>query len=331
LPGLLTSLLMALFTALLAFPQLGHAQDKAITIGTGGTSGVYYPVGGAICSILQRGKATHGLTCSAESTGGSVDNVERLRAGTLDFALVQSDVLFYAFNGFGPFKGKGPNTTLRSVVSLHTEAFTVLARADAGIRTFDDLRAKRVNIGNEGSGQRTFMELLLRVKKWDADAFVSSQLPADQQAQALCANQVDAIVYVVGHPNGSIKQATASCDTILVNVYDDDVKKMIETYPFFVPATIPGKYPGNPATTHTFGVTANLATTANSPDNVVFEMTRTLLNSFTDLKFSHTALFDLTPTAMVNRTTTPMHPGAMRFIKQSTNLSERMKVRPAPR
>lgn len=322
-----------LVTALSA--NVSHAQDatKTLSIGTGGKSGVYYPVGVSICDIMRRTKSGHGLDCLVHSTGGSVDNIKKLQSGEVNFAIVQSDILYYAIQGFGPFKDHGPDPDLRTVLSLHNEAFTVLARADAGIRSFDDLRGKRVNIGNPGSGQRTFLELLMRIKGWGAGTFAATlELPADEQGKALCDNQVDAIVYVVGHPNAAIKTAASSCPTVLVEVHDDAVHKLIDKYPYFTDTVIKGKaYPGSPSSTKTFGATATVVTLAKTPDDVVFALTKTIFNSFTDLKFSNAALFDVTPQGMVSNATAPHHPGTLRFIKDATNLDSLMSVKPPVR
>lgn len=326
---------LALLSAVFFTSAPLHAQDasRSVTIGTGGKSGVYFPVGSTICDMLRRSQAEHGIVCRADSTGGSVDNVNKIKSGELNFGLVQSDILFYAVNGFGPFKEVGPNTDLRTVVALHNETFTVLARADAGIGSFDDLKGKRVNIGNPGSGQRTFLELLMRMKGWGMDAFAKTlEVPADEQAKALCGNEVDAIVYVAGHPNAAIKTAAETCATVLVSVHGEAVHKLIETYPYFATSTIPGgKYPGTPASVQSFGVNAVLVTSANVPDDVVYVLTQHLFNNFTDLKFSHAALSAMTPQGMVKNATSPVHPGAVRYIEQSTDLHKLMEVNPARR
>lgn len=312
-----------------------QAQDpsQTVALGTGGTSGVYYPVGSAICNIINRGRSDHGLSCSAESTGGSVDNIERIRSGDINFAIVQADILYYARNGFGPFKDSGPNTSLRSVVTLHTETFTVLARADAGIRSLDDLPGKRLNIGNAGSGQRTFFELLMRMKGWNANSFSDLQdHPADEQSAILCSGDVDAIVFVVGHPNNAIKSTAEACKTNLVDIRGPSVDALIAKYPYFVQTKIPGnKYPGAPTTVFSFGVPATLVTTSAMPEKTVNTFTRVLFNSFTDLKFSHAALSALTPQIMASETPAPTHPGTVQFIEHSTDLYKLMQVRPAQR
>ncbi|MEE4317206.1 MAG: TAXI family TRAP transporter solute-binding subunit, partial [Erythrobacter sp.] len=138
-----------------------QAQDTFISIGTGGVTGVYYPAGGAICRLVNRDRAEHGIRCGVESTGGSIFNLNAIRSGELEFGVAQSDWHFHAYNGSSRFEENGAFEGLRAVFSLHPEPFTVVARADAGITNFEDLKGKRVNIGNPGSGQRGTMEVLM--------------------------------------------------------------------------------------------------------------------------------------------------------------------------
>ncbi len=144
-----------LATALLsAAPAPAAAQQKFVSIGTGGVTGVYYAAGGAICRLVNKDRANHGIRCSVESTGGSVFNANTIKAGELDLGVVQSDVGFNAYNGEGQFKQAGPYPKLRSVFSIHPEPFTVVTRKEANIKSFEDLKGKRFNVGNPGSGTR---------------------------------------------------------------------------------------------------------------------------------------------------------------------------------
>ena len=162
------------------------ADNTFVTIGTGGVTGVYYPTGGAICRLVNRGRKDHGIRCSVESTGGSVYNINTIRAGELDFGVAQSDWQYHAYNGSSKFKDKGAFKELRAVFSVHPEPFTVVARKDSGIKSFDDLKGKRVNIGNPGSGQRGTMEVLMAAKGWkNSDFKLASELKASEQSQAL--------------------------------------------------------------------------------------------------------------------------------------------------
>ncbi|MDX1743058.1 MAG: TAXI family TRAP transporter solute-binding subunit, partial [Ruegeria sp.] len=216
----------AVVTAALMAPA-AYAEEF-ITIGTGGVTGVYYPTGGAICRLVNKGRKEHGVRCSVESTGGSVYNINTIREGELEFGVAQSDWQYHAYNGSSQFEETGPFEGLRAVFSVHPEPFTVVARADSGIVNFEDLKGKRVNIGNPGSGQRGTMEVLMGELGWTTDDFeLATELKAAEQSAALCDNQIDAMVYTVGHPSGSIQEATTACDSVLVNVSGAAVDKLV--------------------------------------------------------------------------------------------------------
>ncbi len=221
-------LAIALSTAFLCLSATqSQAQTQFVTIGTGGVTGVYYPTGGAICRLVNKGRKSHGIRCSVESTGGSVYNLNSIREGELDMGVAQSDWQFHAYHGSSKFEAQGPNKDLRAVFSVHPEPFTVVARKDSGIKSFADLKGKRVNIGNPGSGQRGTMEVVMAAMGWSKDDFsLSSELKSAEQSTALCDNKVDAIVFTVGHPNGSIKEATTSCEANLVQVDGPAIDKL---------------------------------------------------------------------------------------------------------
>lgn len=297
-----------------------QAQQTFISIGTGGVTGVYYPAGGAICRLVNRDRATHGIRCGVESTGGSVFNVNAIRSGELEFGVAQSDIQYNAVNGTGQFQESGAFEGLRAVFSLHPEPFTVVARADSGIRHFRDLRGKRVNIGNPGSGQRATMDVVLAAMGWTvADFAVASELPPAEQAAALCDNNVDAIVYTVGHPSGAIQEATTACDTILVNVTGPEIDALIEANSYYRTAVIPGgMYRGTAEDVTTFGVGATFVTSADVPEEVVYQVTRAVFENLDQFKALHPALANLDPAQMVSDgLSAPLHPGAERYFREA--------------
>src|SRR6185312_2319110 len=173
--------------ALAAASQPAAAQQqKFVTIGTGGVTGVYYAVGGAVCRLMNKDRAKTGIRCSVESTGGSAFNINTIKGGELDFGLAQSDVQYNAVKGEGSFKQTGAFGDLRSVYSVHPEPFTVLARKEANIAKFEDFKGKRFNVGNPGSGTRLSMEELLGAMGWKLSDFsLASELKADEHGPAL--------------------------------------------------------------------------------------------------------------------------------------------------
>ena len=253
-------------------------QQQFVTIGTGGVTGVYYPTGGAICRLVNRTRKDTGIRCSVESTGGSAYNLNTIRAGDMDMGIVQSDWQYHALNGTSRFESMGPDKELRALFSLHPEAFTVLARKDANIKTFDDLKGKRVNIGNPGSGQRGTMEQMMAAKGWTTREFsLTSELKSSEQAKALCDNKIDAFVFTAGHPSGSLKEATTSCDTNLVTVSGPAVEKLLKENPYYRTATIPGgMYRGNDEDVVTFGVAATFVASTRLSDETVYQVTKSV-------------------------------------------------------
>lgn len=295
------------------------ADTTFVTIGTGGVTGVYYPTGGAIARLVNKGKKEHGIRASVESTGGSVYNLNAIASGELDMGVAQSDWQYHAYNGTDKFAEKGPNKDLRSVFSVHPEPFTVVARADAGIKNFEDLKGKRVNVGNPGSGQRGTMEVLMEKLGWTMDDFkLASELKPAEQSQALCDNKIDAFVYTVGHPNGSIKEATTSCDAVIVNVTGPAVDALVADNPYYRYATIPGgMYRGTDEDAKTFGVGATFVTSAKVPDNVIYVVVQSVFENFDDFKKLHPAFSVLKKEEMVkDGLSAPLHDGAAKYYKE---------------
>ncbi len=298
---------------------VAQAQDF-FTIGTGGVTGVYYPTGGAICRLVNQGRREHGLRCSVESTGGSVYNLNTIRAGELEFGVVQSDLQYHSYNGTASYAEDGPYEDLRAVFSIHPEPFTVVARADAGISTFEDLKGKRVNIGNPGSGQRDTMEVLMTAYGWTTSDFaLATELRPAEQSAALCDNQIDAMVYTVGHPSGSIQEATTACDSVLVTVDSDIVRKLVEDNAFYRMATIPGgMYRGNPDDVITFGVGATFVTSTAVPEDTVYTLVSSVFENFEDFTQLHPAFANLKKEEMVSDgLSAPLHDGASKYFREA--------------
>lgn len=291
-----------------------------VTIGTGGVTGVYYPTGGSICRLVNKGKKEHGVRCSVESTGGSVYNINTIRAGELDMGVAQSDWQYHAYNGTAKFKDKGAFKDLRSIFSIHGEPFTVVARADSGIKNFEDLKGKRVNIGNPGSGSRSTMEVAMKAEGWDNSVFkLASELKASEMAKALCDNKIDAMMYVVGHPSGSIKEATTTCDSVLVNVSDANIDKVVADNDYYKYTTIPGgMYRGNPDDVKTFGVAATFVTSSKVSEKVIYAVVKSVFENFDSFKKLHPAFANLTKMDMINNgNSAPLHRGAIKYYKEA--------------
>jgi len=306
-----------LSAAMFASPAMAQDQEQFITIGTGGQTGVYYVVGQSICRLVNRLEDAN-IKCNAPSTGGSVANINGIKSGELDMGVAQSDVQYQAYNGTGNFEGDA-FTDLRAVFRVHGEPLTLLARADSGITTLDDLVGKRVNIGNPGSGQRNTMQVVMDAKGWTEDTFsLASQLGAAEQASALGDNNIDAMVYVVGHPNGSIQEATTTVDARLIPLKDDDVEGIVAEYPYYSASMIPGGlYKGNDENVETFGVAATFVTTAKADDEVVYQTVKAVFDNFDRFKRLHPAFENLVAEEMATQgLSAPLHNGAARYYRE---------------
>ncbi|CAM5328863.1 TAXI family TRAP transporter solute-binding subunit [Thauera mechernichensis] len=296
-----------------------QAQQKFVTIGTGGVTGVYYAAGGAICRLINKDRAQHGLRCSVESTGGSVYNVNTIKAGELDFGVAQSDVQFNAINGKAQFAEGGAVSDLRAVFSLHPEPLTILARKEAGVAKMEDFKGKRFNVGNPGSGQRATMDMLLpAIGMSTSDFSLVSELRPDEHGSALCDNKIDGFAFVVGHPAANIQDVTTTCGAKLVSITGAGVDKLVAEHPYFAKVSIPGgMYANNPDPAETFGVVASFVTSAKVPADTVYTMVKAVFENFEDFKKLHPAFANLDPAHMIkDGLSAPLHEGAVKYYKE---------------
>jgi uncharacterized protein len=291
-----------------------------ITIGTGGITGVYYPTGGAIAKIVNKKKDVYGIRCTVESTGGSVFNVNAIMAGDLQFGVVQSDRQFQAINALAEWKDKGKQEDLRAVFSIHPESITLVAAVDANINDIMDLKGKRVNIGNPGSGQRQNAIDALEAVGINYEADMNAEgIKASESASLLQDGRIDAFFYTVGHPSGSIKEATAGARKVRFASITG-IDSLLAKYPYYAKAYIPVKlYPGaeNTENVDTFGVKATFVTSAKVPDDVVYAVTKEVFDNFDDFKKLHPAYAVLTKEGMLEGLSAPLHPGALKYYKEA--------------
>ena len=296
-----------------------QAQQKFMTIGTGGVTGVYYAAGGAICRLVNKDRAKHGFRCSVESTGGSVVNINTIKAGELDFGVSQSDVQYNAFNGTKQFEKDGKHTDLRAVFSIHPEPFTVLSRKEANITKFDDLKGKRFNVGNPGSGTRAAMDEYLASSGGKISDFgLAAELKADEHGAALCDNKIDGFFYGVGHPSANIQDPITTCGAKLVPLTGPAVDKLVKANSYYAKVNIPGGlYAGHPNPTPTYGVLASFVTSAKVSDAAVYELVKAVFENFDEFKKLHPAFAGLDPKNMIkDGLSAPLHPGAVKYYKE---------------
>jgi uncharacterized protein len=320
----LISMSVAVAFALVCVMAMGSADVQAkttfVTIGTGGITGVYYPTGGAIAKIVNQKRKEYGIRCTVESTGGSVFNVNAVMSGDLEFGVVQSDRQYQAMKGMAEWKDKGPQKDLRAVFSIHPESVTLCAAVDAGINDIKDLKGKRVNIGNPGSGQRQ--------NSIDALEAVGLNFETDMQAEQVKAaeapgllqdGRIDAFFYTVGHPSGAFKEATAGARKVKF-VSITGIDSLLAKFPYYAKSFVPVKlYPcaANDADVETFGVKATFVTSAKVPADVVYAVTKEVFENFDSFKKLHPAYAVLTKASMLEGMSAPIHEGAMKYYKEA--------------
>jgi TRAP transporter TAXI family solute receptor len=311
--------MLAAVAAALTGAPAAQAQQKFITIGTGGVTGVYYAAGGAICRLVNKDRAKHNIRCSVESTGGSVFNVNTIKAGELDMGVAQSDVQFNAVKGAANFQKDGPFKELRAVFALHPEPVTVVARKEANIKSFADFKGKRFNVGNPGSGTRSSLEELIGAMGWKLSDFgLASELKADEHGPALCDGKIDGFFYLVGHPSANIQDPTTVCGAKLVSVTGPAVDKLVKEKPYYAKATIPGGlYPGNDQPTQTYGVLATFVSSSKVPADTIYAVVKGVFDNFDEFKKLHPALANLDPKNMIkDGLSAPLHDGAVKYYKE---------------
>lgn len=294
-----------------------YLDDKVINIGTGSITGIYYPLGGSICRLLNRKQSADALRCGIESTEGSVQNLSGLSHAEIDFAIVQSDWLEHAYKGTSIFSQVGPNENLRFVFSFYVEAMTFITRNDSKIIGLDDFKGKIINIGPVGSGLRATLFEMFKVKRWQKSDFKSlMQLSPYEQIENLCNGNLDVIVLATGHPNGLVQEVTRTCDAEILSIVDPSITAMLGANNEYAKTVIPGGlYFGNPNNKQSFGVTATLVTTTDMSDDVVYEVTKSVFENLEEFKRLHPVFYNLKIEDMVkNGITAPMHDGARRYF-----------------
>ncbi|MSO70496.1 MAG: TAXI family TRAP transporter solute-binding subunit [Alphaproteobacteria bacterium] len=291
---------------------------QLLRIGTGAVTGAYFPVGGAICQAYNARRSPDAALCVALASGGSKENLEGLRTGALEFALVQSDWHYQALHGSAGYGKARAMPELRSVLSLYKEPLTLLARGDATVARLTDLRGKRVSFGAPGSGARVLMDALQRAQGWRREDFKALlDLDPGAEADALCAGKIDVAAFITGHPNGLIARAAQACDLRLVAVAGPEIDRLLADNPFYARASIPGGlYPGNAEPVESFGVAVTLVAHARLAPDTVAAVVAALGADLEGFEAQYPALAGLAAEALIHDgLTAPPHDGAAKAWK----------------
>ncbi len=297
------------------------AKTTFLTIGTAGLTGVYYPTGGAIAKIVNKKRREFGIRLTVESTEGSIHNVDAIMKGEFDFGIVQSDTQYFAVKGMGAWKSKGPQTDLRSVFSIYPESCSLVAAVDTNINSLSDLKGKRVNLGNRGSGHLENSLDILRVLDFNPKSDLKASYSSIIDVPGLLQNgSLDAFFYTVGHPSSALKEAMAGGRRVkFVPISNQGIDQLVSSLPYYSKMVIPMKYYSgaqNKKNVNTFGVCATLVTSSKIEDSIVYAITKTVFENINSFKKLHPAYAMITKESMLQCISAPLHPGALKYYRE---------------
>jgi len=294
---------------------------KFVTIGTGGITGVYYPTGGAISRMLNNKSKEYGIKATVESTAGSVYNINAVLSGDLEFGVAQSDRQFQAYNGLAEWAERGPQRELRSVFSIHPESITLIATVASKVSSVSDLKGKRVNIGNPGSGQLQNSKDVLESAGVPIDSIHAEQVKAVEAPGLLQDEKIDAFFYTVGHPNGNIKEGTSGrIKVTIVPINSPGIGKLLKKHSYYARSVIPHKfYPSaaNNVDIESIGVKATLVTSSSLDDKTVYAITKEVFENLEEFRKLHPAYSVLTRENMLKGLSAPVHKGALKYYREA--------------
>lgn len=299
-----------------------QAEEIFITIGSGDPSGVYYPAGLAMATMLNDKRNQYGIRATVEATSGATFNIEAIMAGYLEFGLTQADKQYEAVHGMAEWEKKGPQQQLRSVFSLHHEAVTLVAAVDTGVHAVQDLKGKRVSTGNPGASQHRIVREVLQASGLDPDRDITRQkIMAANAATLLQDNVMDAFFFTVGHPSDTIQRALeGERKARIIPIAGSGIDRLVASKPYYLPAIIPVKrlYPNVVDATDvpTIGVIATLCTSSRVPESVVYALTREIFENLELFRRQHPAFHDLTREGMLKGMSAPVHPGARKYFRE---------------
>lgn len=294
----------------------GAHNHVVIDIGTGSKTGVYYPAGVGICSLLGTGTATHTIRCRALNTGGSTYNLENVQNGTLQLGIAQADTLYRAWGGQAPFKEKG--VKLRVLFALHEEMVTLAVHRNAEIVSFKRLQGKRLNLGPEGSGnERVVSEMFKACHIFPGDLGVMGRLKPADVPEAMLSGLMDGYFYVVGHPNNSLVQAAKSMPLDVIPLSGRCINTLVKNHPFFDITVIPGGlYRGVDQDVATFGVKAWVVSSIDTSADTIYHVVETVFENMDAFRKQKPTFYRLSPRRMIKRVDIPYHEGALKYYQK---------------
>jgi uncharacterized protein len=295
-----------------AAPALAQEQ---LSIATGGTGGVYYPIGGGLAEIINA--RVEGYSATAEVTGASVENMGLIAAGEADFAIALADTVQQAYEGTGRFEGEQIEET-RALASIYANMIQIVVPANSDIQSLADLRGRRVSVGAPGSGTEVNAQTLLDANGIDFSEFDAQRLNFNETADALSNGDIDAGFWSVGAPTSSILNLATTNSVRILSLSAEEVAAAREADPTFTELSLPaGMYQGQAEEVATLGVPNVLVVSSQMPDDLAYEVTRAMFENIADLQAVHPAANETTVEFTMSATPVPLHPGAIRYFEEA--------------
>jgi len=316
--------LLVALTLIVAGVGIVNAAGKAeyVNIGTASMGGSYYPTGGYICNVTNksRKKYGHNIRCSVESTGGSAANMRAIQVGDLNVGMAMASAQIDSWNGAGMFKPDGANKKLRFLFSIVEEPMHVVARKDANVKSFKDLKGKVVNTGAVGSGTETqVFEIVKRYGETNKSFFKQeTKLTTREQATALCDGKIDAFVWVTAVGAATITEASNTGEVEVVPLNDDVIKKMVADRSDAAAMVIPaGSYRGHDKDVVSWGAPGTVVASADVPDETIYYLVKGVFDDIEKFKKQSPMYKNLTREwAATAGRTAPYHPGALKYYRE---------------
>lgn len=332
----MTTLVGAVAIGLAAVTTVAAQQPQFFRIGTGGTAGTYYPIGGLIANAISNPPGSRpceeggscgvpGLIATALAANGSVANVNAIAGGQLESGFSQSDVATWAQTGTGIWEGREPVEKLRAIANLYPETIHLVASADSGIETVADLAGKRVSLDEPGSGTLVDARIILEAYGLSEEDVEAAFLKPDQAAERMRDGAMDAFFFVGGFPAGAIVELASQDDIVLVPIDGEEADAITGEYTFFAENTVPsGTYEGVDSDVTTLSVGAQWVTSADQPEELIYEITKALWNDNTRAQFDagHQKGKEITLETALDGVGIPLHPGAERFYREEGMIKE---------
>ncbi|MBP1971328.1 TRAP transporter TAXI family solute receptor [Virgibacillus natechei] len=297
--------------------QSVEADDMFVTIAAGGTSGVYYPIAGAMSNIYE----AEGIDTSVQATGASVENINLLQSDQAELAIVMADAVEQAYESFGSFEDEDPQKNLVGISGLYPNVVQIITTADSGIETFSDLEGMNVAVGDANSGVELNARMMFEAHSMSYDDISEDYLSYGEAIDQIRNGIIDAAFVTSGVPNGAAMDLASTHDVTVVELEDEGLDYLNENYPFFLEDEVPAGTYDNEKDIQTASITNLLIPNPDLPDEEVYELTRLFYENLEAIQASHDAAQDIDIETVEEGLNVPMHPGAEQYFEEQGVLS----------